>query len=314
MIHLSLASHLTELLTLLKHRRMHRVTLNKRTWQRYRSRNEYRQMPRFFNEENAAHPWINPSSTVRSILSRASRLDRVTKERRVAGSECNECFRPIHLAQAHRSRRPTLCARESSPVPKGEPTETADSFDEDESSFGCGVDWQPNRASVGRRTRVPSLRVRWRYSLSFSLFSISFSLSLFFPSSALRVSAVRLERDAHENIVLDVQITPPIVIAILFVGRDQCSRIRRWSVRMRRSDRGSWIVTKSEQVAVSRARGWSLPARCERSTRILAVDWPHSELTRWLDSASKCNFSECAVCAMSGSSSVTRKHLRESGR
>lgn len=45
---------------------------------------------------------------------------------------------PIHLAQARRARRPTLCAPKPPLIPEGEPTETADSFDEDESSFGCG--------------------------------------------------------------------------------------------------------------------------------------------------------------------------------
>lgn len=58
----------------------------------------------------------------------------------MVGSECNECSPvvPIHLAQARRTRRSTLCAPKPPPILEGEPTETADSFDEDESSFGCG--------------------------------------------------------------------------------------------------------------------------------------------------------------------------------
>lgn len=63
--------------------------------------------------------------------------ERKTIEWQVA-SATNAPVVPIHLAQARRARRPTLCAHKPPSIPEGEPTETADSFDEDESSFGCG--------------------------------------------------------------------------------------------------------------------------------------------------------------------------------
>lgn len=129
---------------------------------------------------------LSMSSRYQSFHScRASALHRRTREYRVAGSECNEYHRTADSpgAGAPRSPRPTLCAPEPPPVPEGEPTETADSFDEDESSFGCGVDWQPNRASVGRRTRVPSLRASADVPPSFSL-SLCLSFSRRPPSGA----------------------------------------------------------------------------------------------------------------------------------
>jgi len=115
---------------------------------------------------------------------------RGTRAYRVAGSECNECSRrPIHLAQARRSRHSPLCIPEPSLSPRGKPTETADTFDEDKSSFGCG-----GRLTVELCLSRPA-NSRAEPSRPLTFLPLSLFLSLFLPFSSSALSRIRFTRD-----------------------------------------------------------------------------------------------------------------------